>query len=71
MIVCRYHWHWRLGSNDIHCVDHMLSQVLKLNAIISQCHDNIVKSKCATTYKCHIQIVDGSLIYLMACKDMS
>ena len=25
--------------------------------IQTQCHDKIVKSKCATTYKCHIQVV--------------
>jgi hypothetical protein len=24
MNVCRYHGHWRLGSSDIHCVDHVI-----------------------------------------------
>ena len=28
----------------------------------------LVKSKCTTTYKCHIQVVDDLLDYLMACK---
>ena len=24
MIVCRYHWHWRFGSNGIHLVNHVV-----------------------------------------------
>ena len=24
MIVYKYHWHWRLGSNDIHLVDYVV-----------------------------------------------
>ena len=31
----------------------------------------LVKSKSATTYKCHIQVVDALLDYLMACKYLS
>jgi hypothetical protein len=39
----------------------MLSQVLKLNAILSQCQVKNEWSPSATTYKCRIQVVGDSL----------
>jgi hypothetical protein len=68
MIVCRYHSHWRLGSHDIHCVDHTLSQVLKLNTILTQCHDKIVKSKCFQHTSVIFKLWMIYWIYLKACK---
>ena len=66
MIVYRYHWHWRLGSNGIHLVDYVVEQVMKLSAHpIPMPSQELVKSKSATTYKCHIQVVDELLdIYI-------
>jgi hypothetical protein len=54
----------------------MLSQVLKLNApLLSQCHDKLANSKCATTYKCKVsscsdllEIIEGlQNIWVEAC----
>ena len=62
MIVCKY-----LGIGGI--VHYILSQVLRLSAILSHCQIKIVKSKCATTYKCYnsscgdlLEIFGGLLI---------
>ena len=48
-----------------------MSQVLLSDVHHPNAMTNWVKSKSATTYKCHIQVVGDLLDYLMACKDMS
>jgi len=52
MNVCRYHQHWRIDSIDPIIIHHMIE-----SSIETQCHDKIMKSKYATTYKCQIQVV--------------
>jgi hypothetical protein len=52
MNVCRYHGIG--GLTQIDFFHYMLSQVLKLNAIISQCQVKTSEVQSAITYKCHL-----------------
>jgi hypothetical protein len=67
-VDCRYHRHWRLDSIDFIIDHHMLSQVLKLNATLSQCHDKLSEVQMLSTYKCNLSSCGDSSDILKACK---
>ena len=66
MINCRYHRHWRLGSNDIHLIDYVVEPSIDAYCNpIPMPSQELVKFKSATIYKCHFQVVDDLLdIYI-------